>query len=69
MNPWLIFLPRLVSFCSLTSQSFMQKTWAGVANRSFGSQEALIKILCLTLSSCVIMGNFLNSSESQLAHI
>lgn len=69
MDPWLIFLPRLVSFCSLTSQSFTQETWVGGENWSFGSQEALIKILCLTLSSCVMMGNFLTLSESQLAHI
>lgn len=69
MDPRLIFLPRLASFCSLTSQSFTQETWAGGENRSFGNQEALIKILCLTLSSCVTMGNFLNFSESQLAHI
>ena len=67
MDPWPIFLPRLVSFYGLTSQSFKQETLR--KNRGFGSQEALIKILYLIHSSCVTVGKFLNFSESQCAHI
>ena len=69
MDRWPIFLPRLISLCGLTSQSFKQETWVCGKNRGFGSREALIKILYLTLSSCVMVGNSPNFSESQFAHI
>lgn len=69
MDPWPIFLPRFVSFCGLTSQSFQQETRECGKDRGFGSRGALIKSLYLTRSSCVMMDRFLNFSESQFAHI